>query len=113
MYNIQKASRKYIAVDETYEGETIEKKIQRLMNNKEPIGDSAPLIYTDRSEGILPGFNIKTDRFEVAIEALDRVTKATRAKRENKPSIGEQAKEGMKKESGEKDGGPEPIQTTN
>ena len=45
----------------TYEGETIEMKIERIVNNGEPISDSAPLIYTERKDGVLPGHNIKTD----------------------------------------------------
>ena len=39
---------------ETFEAETIEEKINRIVNNKEPITDGAPIIYTERKEGVLP-----------------------------------------------------------
>jgi hypothetical protein len=32
---------------ETFEGETIEEKVERIVTNKEPISDGAPMIYTD------------------------------------------------------------------
>lgn len=59
---------------ETYEGESIEKKIQRIVNENEPIEDGAPIIFQERAEGVKPEFNIRTDRWEVAIEAMDKVS---------------------------------------
>ena len=44
-------------VNTSVEGETIETKINRIVNNKEPIKDGAPLIYTERKEGIRPSTN--------------------------------------------------------
>ena len=57
-----------------YDAESIEEKVRRIVN-KEPIKDGAPLIYTERKDGVLPSYNIKTDRWEHAIDAMDRVTK--------------------------------------
>lgn len=65
-----------------YKGETIERKVRRVTNNKEPIGDGAELIYTERSEGVKGDYDIRTDRFDVAIDAMDRVTKSAIAQRE-------------------------------
>lgn len=94
--NLPKTS---IKVNNGYIGETIENKIRRIVNNKEPITDGAPLIYTERKDGVNPGMDIRTDRFEIAIEAMDKVTKSHQAKREERQkTIGEKAKEGMKKE---------------
>lgn len=76
----------------SYVGETIEQKINRITNNKEPITDGAPLVYTDRSEGVRPAYNIRTDRFDVAIDAMDVVTKANQAKREERAKAREEAK---------------------
>lgn len=108
MYKRIKPGKTTLIVNKAYEGETIEQKVRRIVNNKEPIKDGAPLIYTDRKDGVQAGYDIRTDRFEIAVEAMDRVTKAQIAKRNNNPNIGEQAKEGMKKENG----GAEPIQAT-
>ena len=35
---------------ETYEGEFIEEKVARVVENKEPIEDGAPIIYTERKD---------------------------------------------------------------
>lgn len=75
-------SKTTISRNTSYEGETIEMKINRIVNNKEPITDSAPLIYTDRKEGVQPDYNIRTDRWEHAIEAMDKVHKTELAKRQ-------------------------------
>ena len=82
MYTYQKARPSSINSIETMEGETIENKIERLMSNKEPITDGAPLIYTERKEGTVAAYNIRTDRWEIATEAMDKVHKQTAAKRE-------------------------------
>lgn len=69
--------------NKSVEGETIETKMERIVNNKEPIKDGAPLIYTERKEGVRPSTNIRTDRFEIAAEAMDKITKSVQATREN------------------------------
>ena len=66
----------------TFEGESIEMKVKRLVENKEPIKDGSPLIYTDRKEGVNAAYNIRTDRFEIATEAMDKVHKSKQAKRD-------------------------------
>lgn len=66
---------------ETYEGEPIELKLERILSNKEPITDGAPEIYTERKDGAQAQFNIRTDRWEVAAEAMDLVQKNVEAKR--------------------------------
>lgn len=69
-----------IEVNNSYEGEPIEKKVERFVNGQEPITDGAPLIYTDRKDGVEPQYNIRTDRFEIGLEAMDYVTRSERAK---------------------------------
>lgn len=82
MYKTQRMTSTIAGRDPGYEGETIEQKINRIVNNKEPITDGAPLIYTERKAGVMPAYNIRTDRFEIAVEAMDKVTKTEIAKRE-------------------------------
>jgi hypothetical protein len=82
MYKYEKAKPTTIKVNASYQGERIEQKIQRIVNNKEPITDGAPIIYTERKDGVRPEYNIKTDRWEVAIDAMDVVSKTNTAKRE-------------------------------
>lgn len=66
--------------NDSYEGESIEEKVERFVNGNEPITDSAPLIYTERKDGVRPEYNIRTDRFEIGLEAMDYVTRSERAK---------------------------------
>lgn len=87
MYVVRTNKSTSINLNQSVEGETIEQKIERIVQNKEPITDGAPLIYTDRKDGVEAGYNIKTDRFEIAVEAMDKVTKSNLAKRDNQPSM--------------------------
>ncbi len=67
----------------TIEGETIEMKVERIVNNGEAIEDIAPTIYQPRREGVRPEYDIRTDRFEVAIDAMGAVEKSMITRREN------------------------------
>jgi len=87
MYNKKHNSNTGFNVNQSTEGETIENKVERITINKEPIKDGAPLIYTDRKDGVQAGYNIKTDRFEIAVEAMDKVSGSIRARRDNKPTM--------------------------
>lgn len=71
-----------LEVNDSVEGETIETKIERIVENNEPISDGAPLIWTDRKDGVLPAYDIRTDRFDLAIDAMNAVSKTHIAKRE-------------------------------
>jgi len=87
MYNTNKIQKSQLKINQTLEGETLEQKINRITVNKEPIKDGAPLLYTERNEGVKAGYNIKTDRFEVALDAMTFVEKSISAKRDNKPKM--------------------------
>lgn len=84
MYNKNIIPTTTIKRNTSYIGETIEQKVRRIVNNKEPITDGAPLIYTDRKEGVQAQYDIRTDRFEIAIDAMDKVTKTHQARRANR-----------------------------
>ena len=70
-------------INNSLEGESIEAKVCRIVNNGEPISDGAPLIYTERKDGVKEEYNIRTDRFDIALNAMDYVTKSNRAKRDS------------------------------
>lgn len=61
-------------------GESIEKKVARITENKEPITDGAPIIYTNRDEGVIPAYNIRTDKWDIAQSAMDAIHKANIAR---------------------------------
>ena len=83
------------------EGERLELKIDRMTQNNEPIGDSAPLIYTPRKDGVIAAYDIRTDKWDIALEAMEKVNR-TRSKiselggmREAKKNIDEEAKKAV------------------
>ena len=91
-------------INDSYEGVTIEQKIEKIMNAKEPIDETAPIIYTERKKGVQPEYNIRTDRFEVALEAMDKVSASYQAKREAR--IKENASEKTSEKTSEPTGQP-------
>lgn len=103
MYKYKKPQQTTLRVNKSYVGESIEQKVHRILNNKEPIKDGAPRIYTERRDGVRPEYDIRTDRFEHAIEAMDKVARSKVAKREQR--LGDIAKQNMDKEKGNETGG--------
>ena len=111
MYKYRNEQHKLLRINKHYVGERLEQKVNRIVNNKEPIKDGAPIIYQDRADGVLPDHDIRTDRFEHAVEAMDKVTKTEYAKRKARAE-GRKVEKDPKKEETKQDGGPEPIQGT-
>lgn len=101
MYRKTKYGETTLKANNSYVGEMIEEKVRRIMNNKEPITDGAPIIHTERKDGVLAGHDIRTDRFEVSTDAMDIVQKSNMAKREERHKSPEQ-KEKEKKEAEER-----------
>lgn len=76
-------------------GESIETKVRRITENNEPISDGAPIIYTNRDDGVLPAYNIRTDRWEIAQQAMDAVNQANLAKSKNYGKIDKEDKKAL------------------
>lgn len=92
MYKPRKADITTLTVNTSQVGETIEQKIERIVNNGEPITDGAPIVYTERKEGVLPQYDIRTDRWDIAIDAMNKVSQSHQAKREARAEAREAAK---------------------
>ena len=60
-------------IEMTEEGETLIKKIQRILDENEPLTDGAPMIYTPKQAGVRDDCNVRTDKWAVAMNAMDRV----------------------------------------
>ena len=88
-------SRPPITNYEFQDGESIENKVQRITENNEPITDGAPIIYTNRDDGVLPAYNIRTDRWEIAQQAMDAVNQANLAKSKNYGQIEKEDKKAL------------------
>lgn len=60
----------------TYQGTSIEEKVRKIMENGTSEEEVFPTIYTDKKDGVLPAFDIRTDRFELAQKALETMGQA-------------------------------------
>lgn len=76
MYKKIKATRTSLSINDSIVGESIEAKIARMLKNGEGEARPVDLIFTERKMGILPDYNIRTDRMEAALEAMDKVSKS-------------------------------------
>lgn len=80
---------------ETYEGESIEIKVSKLIENNEPITDGAPIIFTEKKDGVLPQYDIRTDKWDIAQSAMDlaNASKIAKSKGMKKPEEQQQNSE--------------------
>jgi len=96
MYKQNKPHKRQFITTITSEGETIETKMRRVTNNKEPITDGAPIIYTERKDGVNPGYNIRTDKWDIMVDAMDKTQASAMAKRNNGIADRDSQKRGFK-----------------
>lgn len=75
-----KFTRTKIRVNTSVEGEHLSTSIRRMIENKEPIGTTGVVSYTRPNEGVLAQFDIRTDRFEIAMQAQDKAARYHNAK---------------------------------
>lgn len=59
----------------TYQAEPREVKLRKIINGESNDMEDGvfPTIYTEKKDGVQPEFDIRTDRFEVAIDAIDKI----------------------------------------
>lgn len=97
--------KKGLKINKSTEGESIETKIERMMNNGEGVDSKVELIYTDRKEGVLPSYDMRHDKWETALDGMTKIQKTESYRIANKEKVEETTE---KKE----DGKPEPTQAT-
>ena len=63
----------------TYQAEPREVKLRKIINGEASNMEDGvfPTIYTEKKDGVQPEFDIRTDRFEVAIDAIDKINQST------------------------------------
>lgn len=57
---------------ELYVEDTLMVKLRNMKDRGESPDNSKEIIYTDRRDGVIPGYNIRTDRFEAGLDALEK-----------------------------------------
>lgn len=62
----------------TYQAEPREVKLRKIISGESNDMEDGvfPTIYTERKDGVQPEFDIRTDRFEVAIDAIDKINQS-------------------------------------
>lgn len=62
-----------------YQAEPREVKLRKIINGESNDMEDGvfPTIYTEKKDGVQPEFDIRTDRFEVAIDAIDKINQST------------------------------------
>jgi len=63
------------------EGETIERKLERMMKNGADMGETGEMIFTERNDGVIPETDIRSDRHEIAVDAADTMSQLHLTKR--------------------------------
>lgn len=62
----------------TYQAEPREVKLRKIINGESNDMEDGvfPTIYTEKKNGVQPEYDIRTDRFEVAIDAIDKINQS-------------------------------------
>lgn len=61
-----------------YQAEPREVKLRKIISGESSSMEDGvfPTIYTEKKDGVLPEYDIRTDRFEVAIDAIDKINQS-------------------------------------
>lgn len=80
-YKFKKAQQTTLRVNEAYQGETIEATMRRIWKSGEPIeANAGNSVFYDESEGVPFQVNVRTDRFDKALEMQTQAKKEVTAK---------------------------------
>lgn len=62
----------------TYQAEPREVKLRKIISGEANNMEDGvfPTIYTEKKDGVQPEFDIRTDRFEIAIDAMDKINQS-------------------------------------
>ena len=70
--------------ENSFIGESIEEKVRKVTADNTSIEAISPMIYTERKDGVLPEYNIRTDKWDIAQQAMNTIAIGTREKRNQK-----------------------------
>lgn len=64
--------------DLAYQADPREVKLRKIISGESNNMEDGvfPTIYTEKKDGVLPEYDIRTDRFEVAIDAIDKINQS-------------------------------------
>lgn len=82
MYKVPKFEKTSLEINDSVEGETIEQRLERVVHNGDEVDDGAPSIYTERKDGVLAGYDIRSDKWDIALDAIGVAHKSDLNKRQ-------------------------------
>lgn len=100
MYKVREKIETKLNVNNSSVGELIEQKVQRITENNEPINDGVEMIYTERKDGVLPQYNMRTDKWDIALDAMTKIAESSIKYRNEKLKIKETDPKEIKSEEG-------------
>lgn len=93
MFRKQTTTTAKLHINESIIGEPLARKIERALSNGEVIPSDANITYTERKDGVIPDYDIRTDKMDIAREAAGTINKMNIARREQ--AIGERTYDSM------------------
>ena len=65
-----------------YQADPREVKLRKIINGEANNMEDGvfPTIYTEKKDGVQPEFDIRTDRFEIALDAMDKINQSAVSK---------------------------------
>lgn len=103
---IKGIGRSTIVIRTQYEAEPLEVKLRRKMkggkvDEEEGDGKTWAIAYTEKKDGVKPEYDIRTDRFEIAREAMETLEKGIQLSYSdpNSTTTGETTEEGETSET--------------
>lgn len=115
MYSNKGHRKTSIKVNDSVEGESIEIKMQRLLNNGDETAETKELVYSRPEEGIIANYNIRHDHWDDAAEGattmaeknieldgarLKKREELLKAKKDEDDYLRKHAKDSIKKSEG-------------
>lgn len=72
---------KQTANNDIFDGQSIEELCYQATTTNQAIEQGAPIIFTARKDGVVYEYNIRSDKFERAMEMMDKYSKAVTNRR--------------------------------
>ena len=59
--------------ENSFIGDSIEEKVRKVTADNTSIEAISPMIYTERKDGVMPEYNIRTDKWDIAQQAMNTI----------------------------------------
>lgn len=80
--------RTVIYKNESTTADCIEESLRKIQESKTGINTQFQPIFTEKKKGVMPQYNIRTDRFEIAREAKDKLNHYDALREKSKTEVG-------------------------